>query len=92
MKQSVYGTRIRDNLTKDSSPKIDSGTICRIISGKLSLTFGKLSLTLRKRGRFTKNVVTRPNTGKSTEFEKKMSLAQEIRLKYPDKSEVEKNV
>ena len=67
-------------------PKIDTGTICRIVFGKLSLTLGKLSLTLRKRSRFTRNVVTSSNTGKATEFEETPSVAQEIRLKKPPKN------
>ena len=48
---AMCSSRIPDNLPKDNMPKIDSGTICRIIFGKLFFTFGKLGfgkLSFRK--------------------------------------------
>ena len=35
--KKLRSKRVRDNLPKDNLPKIDSGTICRIFFGKLSL-------------------------------------------------------
>ena len=56
-RNNQHTTRIRnklpkDNLPKNNLPKIDSGTLCRIIFGKLSFTFGKLSFGKMSRIQF----------------------------------------
>ena len=52
VKNWIQISGIRENLPNENLPKIHSGTICRIIFGKLSSTFGKLGFDKLSRKRF----------------------------------------